>query len=322
VHIRLSDFEDEHTIVFYEKEHMPTKALPPLTVLSPHDEEQTIVFEMETIAPVCLFPLVPPTASVSLDAVPVTLDAKVDTLGFGEEDAMLGSDTAPDNPSICLHAYKQPSSNAPIPLDSQLAFHNTMEMLPPATGPPHQLVGVDCYAHECWPAFDPHSRDPRLGDPLGAESRHNYSDHGETLASLLPSDMGEVQPTFKRGDSFAHTEIPPLTVDYGECLPAIKDHSKGLDNNGEITTKIISTITTDDPITKNTPIDHVNASVTSPCAQNYRAIPTTYLHEFGFTNSVHKMAGANFPTNTDPSDPNDTDVTLLPTFKHGDSFED
>ena len=46
----------------------------------------------------------------------------------------------------------------------------------------------------------------------------------------------------------------------------------------------------------------------------------TYLHKFGFTNSVHKMTGANFPTNTDPLDPNDTDATLLPTYKHGDSF--
>jgi hypothetical protein len=322
-------------------------------------------------------PLSLDAASITLDAASITLDAKVDTLGLGEN-AMLGSNTAPDDPSIHHHACKQHSSDAPIPLDSRLAFHNTVEMLPPATGPPHQLVGVDCCAHECWPAFDPHSRDPHLGDPLGAESRHNYSDHGETLANLLPSDMGEVQPTFKRGDSFAHTEIPPLTVDYGECLPAIKDHSKGLDNDGEITTKIISTITTDDPIidalllcgkdsqqprecivcfhahvsqvigihakdldndgeittklistittddpiTKNTPIDCVCSSATSPRAKNYHGIPTTYLHEFGFTNSFHKMAGANFPTNMDPSDPNDTDATLLPTFKHGDSFED
>jgi hypothetical protein len=186
-----------------------------------------------------------------------------------------------------------------------------------------------------------------------------------------------VQPTFKRGDFFAHTEIPPLTVDYGECLPVIKDHSKGLDNDGEITTKIISTIAdpitdalllcgkdsqqphacivsfhahvsqvigihnkdldndgeitiklistiaTDDLITKNTPIeDRICLSSTSPCGTNPPGILTTYLHEFGFTNSVHKMAGANFPTNMDPSDPNDTDATLLPTFKHGDSFED
>lgn len=69
--------------------------------------------------------------------------------------------------------------------------------------------------------------------------------------------MGEVQPTFKHVDSFAHKEIQltvdygenQLTVDYGECLPAIKDYSKDLNNDGEITTKIISTITTDDPIT-------------------------------------------------------------------------
>ena len=143
-------------------------------------------------------------------------------------------------------------------------------------------------------------------------------------------------------------------MDYGECLPAIKDHSKDLDNDGEITTKIISTIATDDPITgalllcvigthnkdldndgeittklistiatddpitKNTLIDHICLSPMSPCSTNHPGILTTYLHEFDFTNSVHKMTG----TNTDPSDPNDTDATLLPTFKHGDSFED
>jgi hypothetical protein len=92
--------------------------LPPLTVLSPHDEEQMIVFEMETIAPpVCLFPLVPSMASVSLDAAPIILDTKVDMLGCGE-DAMLGSNTAPDDPSIHLHAFKQHCSDTPILLNS------------------------------------------------------------------------------------------------------------------------------------------------------------------------------------------------------------
>ena len=74
------------------------------------------------------------------------------------------------------------------------------------------------------------------------------------------------------------------TMDYGECLPAIKDHSKDLDNNGEITTKLISTIATHDPVT-NSMIDHV-------CLI------------------------------TDPLNTRDNDATLLPTFKHGDSFED
>jgi hypothetical protein len=100
-------------------------------------------------------------------------------------------------------------------------------------------------------------------------------------------------------------------------------HAKDLDNGGEIsTTKLISTITIDDPVTKNAPIDHVHSSITSPCAKNTRGIPTTYLHEFGFTNSVPKTTGASFLTNMDPSDPNDTDASLLPTFRHGDSFED
>ena len=40
------------------------------------------------------------------------------------------------------------------------------------------------------------------------------------------------------------------------------------------------------------------------------------------TNSVHKTTDTNFPTNMDLSDPNeDTDATLLPTYKHGNSFE-
>jgi len=65
-HIGLSDDEGEHTIVFRKKEHMATKMLHPMTELFPHDEEHKIVFEMEMIAPVCLFPLVPPTASLSL----------------------------------------------------------------------------------------------------------------------------------------------------------------------------------------------------------------------------------------------------------------
>ena len=71
--------------------------------LSDDNEEHTIVFEMDMIAPVCLFPMVLPTASVSLDGIdsgdevdPATSDALwmlLDTspaannsaLGFGEE---------------------------------------------------------------------------------------------------------------------------------------------------------------------------------------------------------------------------------------------
>ena len=248
-----------------------TEILLPMTVLSPHDEEQTIVFETEMLAPVCLFPLVPPTASVSLDGItsgdedalatdavwmlPDATPADEGALG-SREDALLGPNTATSDPSFHLPPYKKHSDDAPIPLDSHFAFHNTVEMLLPATGPPHHLVGhttrpfsipathhcsshascVDCCAHECWPTFDPHSCDLHLDDPLGVESCDNYLDHGEsqlTLANLLPFNYGENQ----------------LTVDYGECLPALKVHSKDLDNDGEITTKLISTITTDDPVT-------------------------------------------------------------------------
>jgi hypothetical protein len=327
--------------------------------------------------------LVPPTASVSLDGItsgdedalatdavwmlPNATPADEGALGY-REDALLGPNTATSNPSIHLPPYKKHSDDAPIPLDLCFAFHNTMEMLPPATGPPvPQALVVPGIIH--------------LGDPLSAtviKSHHHSSDHGEsqpTLVNLLPFDYGENQ----------------LTVDYGECLPAIKAHSKDLDNDGEITTKLISTITTGEPLTDalllygkdsqqshaciiqanecfhahvsqvigihdkdldndgeittklistittnnpitNTLINHIYSSSTSRCgtnhpgcpihAQNYHGILTTYLHKFGSTNSVHKMTGANFPTNMDLLDHNDTDATLLPTYKHGDSFED
>lgn len=139
----------------FEKGHVMPDILPQLPMWSPHEEEQMIVFEMEMIAPVCLFPLVLPIASVSmdgitshddddlatdavpilLDAPPTTLDAKDGTIGFGE-DARLGPNTAPDDPSTHLHLYKQHSSDDPNPFVSHRAFHNTVDMLPPATGLP------------------------------------------------------------------------------------------------------------------------------------------------------------------------------------------
>jgi hypothetical protein len=54
------------------------------------------------------------------------------------------------------------------------------------------------------------------------------------------------------------------TENYGECHPAIKDHSKDLDNDGEITIKLISTIATDDPIT-NAPNESTCLSIISLC---------------------------------------------------------
>ena len=141
--------QGECTIMF-EKGHVMPEMLSPLPVWSPHEEEQMIVFETEMITPICLFPLVLPVASISvdgiashdnddlatnavpilLDAAPITLDAKEGTLGFGE-DALLGPNTAPDDPSIHLHPY-----DAPIPLVSHHAFHNTVDMLAPAMGLP------------------------------------------------------------------------------------------------------------------------------------------------------------------------------------------
>jgi hypothetical protein len=175
---------------------------------APSAEEEMIVFEMETIAPkMCLFPLVLPMASISLGSIDsgngdipaadalwmlrdASLAAKESSLGFGEE-VSIGSDTAPSDPFILLPPYKMHSDDAPIiPMDSCFAFHHsTVEMLPPATGPPCRLVS----------------------------------------------------------DNYGESQLP---VDYGECLPAIiKVHSKDLDNDGEITAKLLSTITTDEPIT-------------------------------------------------------------------------
>jgi hypothetical protein len=213
-----ADAEEEHTIVFYEKEHVATKTLHPMTVLSPpHDEEQIIVFEMETIAPVCLFPLVPPsTASASVDeiasgggldeltpdAVPI-VDADADSIAFGV-DALLVPDTAHDDPLVHIRPFQKPSDDETIPLDPRFVFHNTVEMLPPATGPPHQVVGMDCFDHACWPVCDPHSC-------------HSFSDHGENSANLLSS-------------------------------LAIEDHSRELDYDGEILGRLLFLIADDDPV--------------------------------------------------------------------------
>jgi hypothetical protein len=163
---------------------------------------------------------------------------------------------------------------------------------------------------------------------------------------LLPFNYGENQ----------------LTVDYGECLPAIKVHSKDLDNDGEITTNLISTIlATNDPITDalllygkdsqqsracivqanecfhahvsqvigihdkdldndgeittkiistiatndciNTRIDRICSSITSPCGN----IP-------GDPSMTRPIQTHQIPTILMPP-------CLLPTFKHGDSFK-
>ena len=50
---------------------------------------------------------------------------------------------------------------------------------------------------------------------------------------------------------------------HAHVIQAVKDHDKDLDNDGEITTKLLSTIATDDPIT-NLPIDSVYSGVALP----------------------------------------------------------
>jgi hypothetical protein len=143
--------------------------------------------------------------------------------------------------------------------------------------------------HQCWPAFGPHS----------GESRHNYLDHGEsqlTLAkNLLPFDM-------KHGDSFSHGEENQLTVDYGEnqltmnygeCLPAIKDHNKDLNNDGEITTKLICKIATDDPTIPDAPIDCICSSIVSICGDDGQCTRAPACH-------VHFVNACHLQSNSDP----------------------
>jgi hypothetical protein len=294
VHIGFYDVDEEHTIVFDEKEHvmsanpvvmfekehaMPEMPSTPMTMLSLHDEEQVIVFEMEdAIVPVRLFPLAMPAVasidgvthddggSLATDAAQVLPSDEGFDFDSGGEDVLYDPGTDPNGHLTWLHLYRPLSKAYPVPSATLQGLYNTVTLLPPANGPPHHLINmssqfrihaihhcrshasrVDCCAPESRPVFDPHSGVLHLDDPLGIKSRHNYLDHGESqpiLANLLPENQtltasyGENQPK----------------VNYGECRPAIKDHSKDLDNDGEITTKLISTIATDDPIT-NAPND-------------------------------------------------------------------
>jgi hypothetical protein len=77
-------------------------------------------------------------------------------------------------------------------------------------------------------------------------------------------------------------------VDYGECLPVVEDHSKDLDNDGEIYTKVISTITADDPINDLLKLDRWTQShSTHPSNFQHFHEPSnsksikTYVHEIG-----------------------------------------
>jgi hypothetical protein len=106
------------------------------------------------------------------DAVQI-VNAEDDATAFGV-DALLVPDTAHDDPLVHIRPFQKPSDDETIPLDPRFVFHNTVEMLPPATGPPHQVVGIDCFDHACWPVCDPHSC-------------HSFSDHGENSANLLSS---------------------------------------------------------------------------------------------------------------------------------------
>jgi hypothetical protein len=78
-------------------------------------------------------------------------------------------------------------------------------------------------------------------------SLYNYLDHGESAYAINALINGEsacamLMPIVGPND------VTPIA--FHACIvQAIKDHSKELNNNGEITTKIISTIATDDPIT-------------------------------------------------------------------------
>jgi hypothetical protein len=285
VHIGLSDVEDKHTIVFLEKEHVVTEILPPMTVLSPHEDKQRIVLETETITPVCLFPApVMPVVAPTQDGCQLLFDPNSCGLHGNEDNSLAHGEITMDSDAFD-HGEKMLRDGAsPAAEESSFGFGEEV------------LLGSDTALSDpsihLPPYYKKHSSDNALlvsntaQPPFSIHATRDYGSSQPTLASLLPFNYGESQ----------------LTVDYGECLPAIKVHSKELDNDGEITTKIISTIVTDDPIT-NTWIDHTCSSVISPCGNRPR----------------HSIQASN---NTDPPEFNDTDATLLHTFKHGDSFED
>jgi hypothetical protein len=119
-------------------------------------------------------------------------------------------------------------------------------------------------------------------------------------------------PRYKENRLTARNGENQTTENYGECHPAIKDHSKDLDNDGEITIKIISTIATDDPITNVLINCHEFG-----CAWNYLDVNAvhiiaTYRHGFGFINSAPEITIICTQTNTDPAlDPGDMNAILL-----------
>jgi hypothetical protein len=159
---------------------------------------------------------------------------------------------------------------------------------------------------ECHPTIKDHSKDLdndgeitiKLISTIATDDPITIAPNGSTCLSIISlcGDGGQCTRTWGER-SYVHVRQVSGV------------HDKNLDNDGEITTKLISTIATDDPIT-NAPFNrHI-------CAWNYLDVNAvhiaTYQHEFGFTNSVPEMTIIGTQTNTDPVlDPGDMNATLL-----------
>jgi hypothetical protein len=213
------------------------------------------------------------------------------------EDVLYDAGNTPNGHLTHLHPYHLLSQGYPVPLATLQGLYNTVTLLPPANGPPHHLVNMSS----------------RFSIP----AIHHCSSHASCIAHKeiqLTVDYKEIQLTVDYGEN-------QLTVDYGECLPAIKDHSKDLDNDGEITTKIISTIATDDPITNALLLCGKDSQQPHACIVSFHAHVSQVIgiHNKDLDNDGEITTKLISTITTD--DPI-TDATLLPTFKHGDSFED
>jgi hypothetical protein len=149
------DDEEEHTIVFGEMATTPstlTPSAPNVTPLEmdilPHsDDEQMIVFETVMVTPVCLFPAIPSTATYVSDSV---FDSDCGLRNDNDPRLQLVDEASDDDHSkdalidvaISLDTFHDAlmflSCAYPIPLATLQGHYNTVDLLPPANGPPTQ----------------------------------------------------------------------------------------------------------------------------------------------------------------------------------------
>jgi hypothetical protein len=86
---------------------------------------------------------------------------------------------------------------------------------------------------------------------------------GTKSSVTIPVYQAFLLPKQEHGDQCLHVHIIPMMehLVHIHASQAIKVHEdKDLDNDGEITTKLLSTITTNDPII-DTPVDHICSGV-------------------------------------------------------------